>query len=113
VTDKKTEYMQETSEPVATVLSRLAGVKRLGPGFYEADNPLDTCRGNRVLVIEGKDDRAVIRCYDGSWLHQSVSTLGLHVEDLFRGNDDIILIGSAAPKYEPPESLKTDRGGMI
>jgi len=102
------EYEQETSLPMAKVLSRLEDVKRLGPGYYEATCPLDECRSKRLLVIEGEDDRALIECDDGCWLYEIVPALGLTVEDLFNCIDDIY-IGTTDPKHQPPESLRADR----
>ncbi len=102
--DTKAEYLGETSEPVATVLSRLKGVKRLCPGYYEAICPLEDCQRKQLLVIEGEDERAMIECDDGCWLSEIVPALGLTVEDLFRSIDDIY-IGTTAPKYEPPREV--------
>ena len=112
MTNTRMEYLQETSEPVATFLSRLEGVKRLGPGYYEAICPTGECREKRLLVIEGADDRALVECDEGCWLHQIVSTLGLTADDLFKCIDDIY-IGTTAAKYQPPESQHSDRGGML
>ena len=95
------DYSRETSEPVAKVLSRLEGVKRLGPGYYEAICPTDDCREKRLLVIEGADDRALVECDDGCWLEDIVLALGLTAEDLFMCIDDIY-IGSDSPRYPKP-----------
>jgi len=108
----KEEYLNETSYPVATVLSRLEGVRRLGPGYYEAICPTGECREKLLLVIEGADDRALVECDEGCWLYQIVSLLGLTADDLFNVIDDIY-IGTTAAKYQPPESLRDERGGMI
>jgi len=104
VKSNEMEYLWETSEPMTTVLSRLKGVKRLGPGYYEAICPLEECRGKQLLVIEGADGRAMIECDDGCWLSQIVPALGLTVEDLFNCIDDIY-VGTSAPRYEPPREV--------
>jgi len=81
------------------------GVKRLSAGYYEATCPTGECREKRLLVIEGVDDRALVECDEGCWLHQIVSALGLTADDLFKCIDDIY-IGSEAPKYDKPEDLQ-------
>ena len=93
------DYLTETSYPVAKVLSRLKGVRRISVGHYEATCPVHKENSLPLRVIEGKDDRALVECDDGCWLSEIVPALGLHVEDLFQCIDDIY-IGSDSPRYE-------------
>ena len=101
MTNTTVDYSQETSEPVATVLSRLEGVERLGPGNYEATCPVHKGGSKHLRVVEAKDGRAVVECENGCWLSEIVPALGLHLEDLFECIDDIY-IGSEAPLHDPP-----------
>jgi len=95
------DYYKETSEPVATVLSRLQGVKKMAPGWYEAVCPTHNDPAKPLRVIEAVDERAVVECEDHCWLYEIVAALGLRAEDLFMLIDDIY-IGSEAPKYPSP-----------
>ena len=96
------ESEQETSGPVAKVLSRLKEVDKLGPGSYEATCPVHKGSSKRLRVVEAEDGRAVVECENGCWLYEMVPALGLHLEDPFECIDDIY-IGSEAPLHESPK----------
>ena len=93
----KIEDYRETSEPVARVLSRLRGVRRLCRGHYQAPCPLHP--NHMITVSETVDGRALLKCEAGSWLYPFVPTWGgRKVKALFR-RIDVIYPGNAAPAY--------------
>ena len=70
------KYLEETTLPVAKVLSRLEDVELASPGWYRARCPA-CANGTQLTVIEGRDGRVLLECDDGCWLYEIVTALGL------------------------------------
>lgn len=74
---------------VQSLLSRLDGVKPVGPDRWRSHCPAHQLpphragRGRSLTVAVGDDGRALINCHAGCTPHDVVSSLGLDLADLF------------------------------
>src|SRR5919199_599281 len=96
--------------PVELVLDRLEGVRPNGDG-YVARCPCSEHgkgRGDRnpsLSVKEGKDGRALIKCFAGCESENVVSALGIKMSELFEQRHAYGRGGS----HTPPETGSTDQ----
>jgi hypothetical protein len=70
------------SLPVELLLSRLEGVRKSGNGHI-ARCPAHPDRSASLSVCEGRDGRALVKCFAGCEVLAVVQALGLGVADLF------------------------------
>lgn len=71
-----------TASPADLLLSRLEGVRKSGGG-HVARCPAHTDRSASLSVCEGRDGRALVKCFAGCELLAVVHAVGLEVADLF------------------------------
>lgn len=70
------------SGPVGILLSRLERVRKSGRG-YTARCPAHEDRTASLSIAEGRDGRALVKCFAGCEVLAVVHALGLEVADLF------------------------------
>jgi hypothetical protein len=70
--------------PVVLLLSRLDGVRATGRG-WSARCPAHEDRSASLSIAEGRDDRALVKCFAGCNVHAVLSAIGLELADLFAG----------------------------
>ena len=68
--------------PVGVLLARLEGVRAAGRG-YSARCPAHKDRSASLSVAEGRDGRALVKCFAGCEPLAIVHALGLEMADLF------------------------------
>lgn len=68
--------------PAGLLLSRLEGVRTSGRGWV-ARCPAHTDRSASLSIAEGRDGRALVKCFAGCEVLAVVQALGLEVADLF------------------------------
>jgi hypothetical protein len=70
------------SGPCGILLARLEGVKRSGKGWL-AKCPAHQDRSASLTVAEGRDGRALLRCFAGCETASVLRAIGLEMADLF------------------------------
>ena len=71
------------SAPLDTVLERLAHVKKVGEGKYQARCPAHDDRTPSLTINEADDGKVLLRCWAGCETEAVVAALGLTWRDLF------------------------------
>lgn len=67
---------------VGVLLARLEGVRVTGRG-YSARCPAHKDRSASLSIAEGRDGRALVKCFAGCEVHAIVHAVGLELADLF------------------------------
>jgi hypothetical protein len=67
----------------ATLLDRLDGVRRTGPGTWRARCPSHGSKGLTLAIREVDDGRILIKCFAECSVDEVVGAVGLKLEDLF------------------------------
>lgn len=80
-------------------LTRLAKVKRTGPGRWLAKCPAHNDRNPSLALRELDDGRVLLHCFAGCAVHEIVNSVGLHLTDLFP--PDEIKDGKGKPERRP------------
>jgi len=70
------------SQPVADILSRLQSIKQKGKG-WTAQCPAHEDKKSSLSIGEGRDGRALLKCFAGCAAEQVVARLGLAMKDLY------------------------------
>lgn len=73
---------RSASVPVDVLLSRLEGVRNSGRGWI-ARCPAHADRSASLSVAEGRDGRALVKCFAGCEVLAVVHSVGLELADLF------------------------------
>ena len=68
---------------VKELLSRLDGVRQVGPGKWVARCPAHPDRRPSLSIAEGKDGRILLHCFAGCRTADVLQALGLTFRDLF------------------------------
>lgn len=71
-----------TAPPLDVLLSRLDGVRASGRGWV-AKCPAHTDRSASLSLAEGRDGRALVKCFAGCEVLDVVRAVGLELADLF------------------------------
>jgi hypothetical protein len=73
-----------SAAPIDEVLARLAHVKKVGDGKYQAQCPVHESRTRSSLSIgEADDGKVLVRCWAGCETAAVIAALGLKWRDLF------------------------------
>ena len=98
-----------SSQPVADILTRLSGAKQKGKG-WTAQCPAHEDKKSSLSVGEGRDGRALLKCFAGCSAEQVVTRLGLTMKDLYPSKPprrrSLTVTELAADKAIPVEFLK-------
>jgi hypothetical protein len=73
--------------PIETILTRLKGVRQVGPGRWVARCPSHEDRSPSLSVREGEDLRVLLHDFAGCEPEAIVQALGLELRDLFPPQD--------------------------
>src|SRR5690348_5934897 len=71
-----------SGSPTALLLSHLDGVRATGRG-WTARCPAHEDRSASLSVAEGRDGRALAKCFAGCEVHAILAAVGLELPDLF------------------------------
>lgn len=71
-----------TAPPLEVLLSRLDGVRASGRGWV-AKCPAHTDRSASLSLAEGRDGRALVKCFAGCEVLDVLGAVGLELADLF------------------------------
>ena len=78
--------IDHTMTPIATVLSRLQGVKPAGQGKWVALCPAHGGLRTSLSVAEKDGGRVLIHCFTGCNIEDVVRVIELEMRDLFKGS---------------------------
>ncbi|MFB3893285.1 MAG: hypothetical protein ACE15C_14820 [Phycisphaerae bacterium] len=76
------------SEPLQTILARLAGVKQTGENQWQARCPAHDDRHASLSVSRGDDDRVLLHCHAGCAVMAICQVAGIRLRDLFPRKQD-------------------------